>query len=256
MKETSTPSLIATMTHAAAHNTNARGTAGSPGPPLSVFELRSWGTLLWLLVLLASLFAAQAFIADYLIRAGTPLKERWSAVRYPWLDSRAAMTALVGMLGLAIARHNLALGLRPYLSYSNLLPRPEDRVPRFIVLLRNEGTGPAVIEQMRYALRFRDDDFESLLAHEAAVRQINQRCGVVEGIDYKLDRFSSGATLGKDKERVVFELNNTTIDRFSSLQQFDIKVRYKGMLGDLYEKTVECLRAEDYRRPHPLPPTH
>lgn len=256
MKETITPSLIATMTHAAVHNTNAHGAAGSPGPPRPVIKLCSWGTLLWSLVLLASIFAAQAFVADYLIRAGLPLKERWPPVRYPWLDSRAVMTALVGLLGLAIARHNLALGLRPYLSYSNRLPRREEQSPRFVVLLRNEGTGPAVIEQMQYALRFEGDNFESLLEHETAVARINQRCGVVEGVQYKLDRFSSGATLGKDKERAVFELDNEAIERFLVLQRFDIRVRYKGMLGDLYEKTVECLRPEDYRRPHPLPPTN
>lgn len=251
-----TPLLIATMTHADAHSTNARGNAGSPGPPRKVIELRSWGTLLWALVLFASLFAAQAFLADYLIRADVAVERRWLPVRYAWLDSRAAMTALIGTLGLAIARHNLALGLRPYLSYFNRQPRREDDVPRYAVLLRNEGTGPAVIEQMRYALKFAGDNFESLVEHEFAVARINERCGMVEGVEYKLDRFSRGATLGKDKERAVFELNNDAIERFTVLLRLEIKVRYKGMLGDLYEKTVDCLRPDDYRRPRPLPPAN
>jgi len=180
---------------------------------------------------------------------------RWSLVRYPWLDARAAMTALVAMLGLAIARHNLALGLRPYLSYSNLLPKAEDNPPKFVVLLRNEGTGPAVIAQMRYGLRFEGDDFESVLEHKTVVTRIKDRCGLVEGVDYKLDRFSVGATIGKDKDRAVFEVKNDAIDRLVVLRRFDIRVRYKGMLGDLFEKTVECLRPEDDRRPRSLPST-
>lgn len=253
MKETTTPSSIATTSQAAVSGPSANGAEGMPGSPRKVMQLRSWGTLLWGLVLLAFLFAVQAFWADFLARTGVRVDQRRSVLRHPLLDSRAAMTALIGTLGLAIARHNLALGLRPYLSFSNIMPRREDGAPKYVVILRNEGTGPAVIAQVRYRLKFGGREYESE-KHETIVNMIKDQFGLTEGSDYKLDRFSPGATIGKDKERIMFEVKNEAIDRLLSLRQFDIRVRYQGMLGDLYEKTVECLRDDDYRRPRTLQP--
>ncbi|HJT35096.1 MAG TPA: hypothetical protein VJ783_23920 [Pirellulales bacterium] len=244
------------MSKAAAHSLNEARAIVSPGGPRRIFEIRSWGTLLWALVLVAFVFAAQAVAADYLIRIGKPIENRGWLLHVPWLDARAAITALVAMLGLAIARHNLALGLRPYLSYANIAPKADDKPPKFVVLIRNEGTGPAVIADMRYELRFEGDDFESILEHETVVNRIKERCGLVEGLEYKLHKFSVGATIGKDKERIMLEVNNDAIDRLLAVRHFLIKVRYKGLLGDLYEKTVECLRPDDYRRPRSLPPTN
>src|SRR5207249_2441890 len=122
-------------------------------------------TLLWLLVAVAAVIFSQSIWAEYIGHEGN-LADRPPLLRHPWLDSRAAATALVGLLGLAVARANLALVLRPYLSYSNISPKVGDDWPKFIVLLRNEGTGPAVIVRLRYRLRFEADDFESILDHE------------------------------------------------------------------------------------------
>ena len=160
----------------------------------------------------------------------------------------------MGTFGLAVARENLALGLRPYLSYSNISPKCDNKQPKYIVLLRNEGTGPAVIARMTYKLRYQGADFESILEHETVVQRIKERCGLEEAVDYELTRFSGGATIGKDKERPLFEVNNDAIGRLDSLQDLDIKVQYKGLLGDLYEKTVHCLPRAEYRRPRSLPP--
>lgn len=242
------------MSHTIPETLNATPSTASPGPPRKVFEFGSWATLLWASVVLVGVFAAQAFTADYLDRVQTPADQRPVFFRSSWLDARAAMTALVGLLGLAVARANLALGLRPYLSYSNLSPKPVDAAPKFVVLLRNEGTGPAVISQVKYHLRFKENHTELILEHEKAVNRMEAASGLKEGSDYQLPRFSDGATIGKDKERIALEVNNDAIDRFSALRNFDIQVRYRGMLGDLYEKTIHCLPRPDYQRPHTIGP--
>jgi hypothetical protein len=191
---------------------------------------------------------AQSVVAEYW--GHYDVKTRPPLFCYPWLDSRAAMTSLVGMLGLAIARANLALGLRPYLSYSNISPKEGDIQPRFVVLMRNEGTGPAVIAELKYHLRFKGDEMEFIIGHESVVNRIEEKCGLKEGKDYKLDRFSTGATVGKDKERNVLEIYANSIPIIvDALQNFDITIRYRGMLGDLYEKTIHCFPRAEYRRP-------
>jgi hypothetical protein len=246
---TSTRLSIATMTNPPTGNSEVTRTASAPGPPRRVFEFWSWSTLLWFLVVLAAALTAQAVVADYWGHVVERPADRPLLLLYPWIDSRAAMTALVGTLGLAIARANLALGLRPYLSYSNLSPKAEEKPPKYRVLLRNEGTGPAVIVRMMYKLRRQGDPLESILEHETVVRRIEDICGLKEGADYNLTRFSSGATIGKDKDRSVLEVNIDAIDRLLVLWDFDVEVQYKGLLGDLFQKTLHCLPRAEYRRP-------
>jgi hypothetical protein len=239
---------IVTMVHRT-NNHDASGMEDSPGPPSRVFKWNSWSTVLWILVLLAASVAAQAIAADYWAQREAKPASRPALVRHPWLDSRAAVTALVGLLGLAVARANLALGLRPYLSYSNLGPKSGDTSPQYSVLLRNEGTGPAIIVGLKYKLRKQGEQWESILEHETVVQRVLDHCGLKEGSDYKLARFSSGATIGKDKDRTVLEVKNESIERLLKLSNFDIEVQFEGLLGDVYQKTIHCLPRAEYQRP-------
>ena len=206
-----------------------------------------------MLVWLALLVTLQAIIADHHSLAGTKSEQISWLFRQPWVDQRAAMTALVGMFGIAIARHNIALGFRPYLSYSNLFPKIEDKPPRYIVVLSNEGTGPALIVSVKYRIKYSGErEYEAILDHEAVVQRLESRNKLKEGNDYDLPRFSSGASLGKDKDRTILAINKEAIATFFTPLYFDMVVRYRGILGDLYEKTVHCIPRPEYRRPRSL----
>ncbi len=251
-----TVSLIAIMASPATHNRDVRplssaGDSDYPGPPRHVFQFRSWRTLLWTLACVALFVLAQALVCETCTQMGFDAKQRLYLLRFPLLDLRAAVTLFVSFVALAVGREQFALGLRPYLSYSNINPTAEERKANkksFRVVVRNEGTGLAVIHNVSYVLRLKDRAVESILQHETLVKRLKDDAGLEERRHYELPRFSAGATIGKDKERDVFTLIDRLVGDLAPLLALDIKLQYRGLLGDLYEKQIYCIPRPAYRR--------
>lgn len=173
------------------------------------------------------------------------------ALRFAWLDSRAAVTLFMGLLALAVGRAQFALGIRPYLSYSNLNPTPDETKEgkkHLSVVIRNEGTGAAIIHEVMYHIKLQGAAYEQIVGHEALVQRLAD-AQLKEDVDYKLPRFGPGATIGKDKEREVFRLLKMLSGELLAVEALDMVIQYRGLLGDLYEKRVFCIPRPAYRRP-------
>jgi hypothetical protein len=222
----------------------------SPSPPTAKFQLVSWSTALWCLALVALIIAVQAVVGEIVSRPGNKLPGLPSAFSFPWLDPRAAVTLFVGLLALAVGRAQFALGIRPYLSYSNLNPTPDEAKEgkKYLsVVVRNEGTGAAIIHQVTYHLRLKGAAYEAIVGHESLVQRLAE-AQLKEDVDYRLPRFGKGATIGKDKEREVFRLLKMLSGELQSVEALDMSIQYRGLLGDLYEKRVFCIPRPAYRR--------
>ncbi len=258
MTDLTTALSIATMNPSAttkpSHDLPRDAAAGKPypGPPRLVFRVSSWSAALWALALGAALLVAQAMTCDFLEKRTVDVPSRHWIFQAPLLETRAAVTMLMGFLALAIGRAQLALGLRPYLSYINTNPTKEESQQNrkyCRVHVRNDGTGPAIIRHVSYILRTPGNEWRHYHQHEDVVARLDAEFHLKLGVDYQLPRFSVGTALGKDKQLIVFELLDRLVGEFTELDAFDINFQYDGLLGDLYEKTIHCIPRPSYIRP-------
>lgn len=62
--------------------------------------------------------------------------------------------------------------------------------------------------------------------------------------DFELVNFSQGWSLGAKMERVIFEMDlskHSKHEDWRKVEQLDIRLEYRSLLNDRYEKTIYCI---------------
>jgi hypothetical protein len=197
---------------------------------------------LWLLIGVCGLLAYQAFVQANYVSKTSPHPNIW---RLKILDVNNAITALVALLGLVSIRQQLLIGIRPILSYTGkvlrpdewslISPKPEDFAWR--VTLRNVGMGPAIIRSVRYSVSTSDGVTNSLESHDDLIARLDT-AGLTRRLEYEVQHVSAGAAIGSTESIVLFE-GLQSVSR--TIRSLDVCISFSGMLGEAFEKDVYCV---------------
>jgi hypothetical protein len=104
--------------------------------------------------------------------------------------------------------------------------------------LANHG-GIAVITSVSYSIKVANVVFCDIDYHEL-VKKLKDH-GLVSPSDYSLIFFSAGWSLGSKDERIIFELNSKSFLEKNIISAIDIKLEFRSLLGDSYEKKIYCI---------------
>ena len=156
------------------------------------------------------------------------------------LDFKTAITITLTIIGFILIRKNFVVGLKPRIIYetkkrkaSNIwMGKPDEDV--WAVTIRNVGLGAAVIENFTFSL-FKEKKYEfDYQKINEELKRLNLRLEV----DYYLANITRGYTLSAKEETCIFEI---PLNKSDKVKYLDIKLKFKGLLGDRYNKEIYCI---------------
>ena len=214
-----------------------------PGPQKEISRPLSTNRFLFFLVVIAVLLFLQAVAHDNYQRLNiTPF---WLGSIDIWsiqiLDNKSSATIIVGLLGLAFVNRQVVLAYRPFLNYRSqktssstfALRQDANNKGFWGVKLQNIASGPAIVTRSLYRVS-KNDEYEG---YESVLAKLSE-AGLTNGEDFVLRFLSNGWCLAAKDECIIAEFD---LQKAMSLSALDIKVEFKGLLGDEYEKQIFCI---------------
>jgi hypothetical protein len=235
-----------------------------PGPQKLV--KRSWlsANALRFLAIASATIVLQSFIHKNVNYQDLPLFKFW-ALELMGLDQ--SLTIFMAALGTLIVREQYAESVMPYVTYrcfqnfEPLLPLNQRVIHRLKPIeifnprgnnisqknvnelywnasFRNDGSGQAMIKAISYTFEFTDESVVYSLSSFQDVINILSKKGIIHGVDCWVAYFSSGGAIRPDHDYPLFTAPIPCALKFRIV---DIKIVYKNLLGDLFEKNIYCI---------------
>jgi len=208
-----------------------------------------WDTnnpLLWLLVIVFILLL-QAFVHENVHYQDSFSSKFWDL---KLLTTKDALTMVIALYALTITRQQIALGLSPILVYDNhqiaasVLGKTTNPQNELVVLqctIRNIGGGVAIFESFEFQITFSDGPDVSFNYSYPETIAVMAKHGMELNRDFFLTRFSEGGCIAADSEVVLIEMTKECV---AMLKRFDLRLDFKGRLGDMYKKEIFCIPRE------------
>jgi len=210
--------------------------------PKSARDARVW---LVGLGLLAALLTLHGIWTDWRVAPGTEALVPW-VLKRKLLTINEGLTIVIALGAVLIAHRQFVYAARPYLHWTTVETDLQQGMWRAI--LKNAGTGLAVIRSAAYAVNFESPGGRLDGTYEEILDELSRR-GVSLDADFKLVRFSDGSTLAGGDQVVALE---AAVDRLSGIDGIDIRFTYEGVLGDSFEMHARLLpqrKINNFRRP-------
>jgi hypothetical protein len=179
--------------------------------------------------------------------------------RFTMLDLGTTANLLAILVGILVARSQYAQTIRASimlrvtskdLPENSLASRPTGEEPASEhFYLFNGGPGYAVVDSIRFMIQLRGKQGSDIWLSTQEVRALFASCGFTDEVDFYIFHLSDGSAMPPVQN---FRAGNYMVGMRPAvsirLEQFDMRVRFRNNLGDLYERTFELLRH--------LPDTH
>ena len=162
----------------------------------------------------------------------------------PLLTTDALVQIAAAIFAGLFVLKQISTGSTPHLGYSSsfvkdsILSRDDD-LKVWQVLLLSDGTGAAILNDMRYWLVSLGGAAVELGDSEAGRKHFHS-LGLVEGEHFVLWKFSAGSAMSAGVTRPFFECRTKCRDRFAGLE---VEIFYAGKMGDVWGKRVACVPA-------------
>jgi hypothetical protein len=216
-----------------------RETQRLPGPQQKRHHFAIGILSLYAVLVLIMLMTAQA-----VIRQNVPEGHRTGFIKLDLISSATGFSLLVGLVTILAVRYNVALGIRPILTYTSQAGLPERTSTSFgrswVVTLRNSGGGVALIRRVEFYVRFRNaagGRIQGPLDHSEIIALLATQ-GVHNGKQAWLSRLSDGFALAPDQTHVLAELSVEAIEKVRLL---DVEILFDGLLESRYVKNAFLL---------------
>jgi hypothetical protein len=203
-----------------------------PGPQKRKFRFELTLFTLYFLLLIFLIFSGYAFIQENQLSSKQIFK-------YKLLDLKSAITILFTVAGLILVRKHFVLGLMPRIIYE---ARKHDKEKTWLlnsnesvwaVKIKNVGLGPAIMLSISFRLKV-DGEY---MGYQKFIEELRLK-GLCLERDFYLSNITLGYTIPSKDEACIFEVViNKTID----LKCLDVKMEFKGLLGEKYSKVVYCI---------------
>ena len=235
-----------------------------PGPQKLI--KRSWlsANALRVLAMASGIIVFQSFIHKNVNYQSLPLFKFWD-LELMGLDQ--SVTIFIAVLGTLIVREQYVESVMPYVTYrcfqgsESLVPLNQRAIYRFQSLeifkqrssninqqsvnelywntsFRNDGSGQAMIKAVSYTFEFIDEPVVHSISSFEDVINILSNKGIIHGVDCWLAYFSSGGAIRPDHDYPLFTAPISCALKFRIV---DIKIVYRNLLGDLFEKNIYCI---------------
>ena len=215
-----------------------------PGPQKEIRRSLSTNRFLMILIAIALVLFLQSVAHDNYQRLKFPgvLSGIWSM---QILDNKSAATMIIGLLSLAFVNRQVILAYRPFLNYRSqktnsstfALGKESNAKEFWVVKLQNVGSGPAIVTQSLYRVSATPGILGKYEEYDGALRNLTA-AGLTNGEDFVLRFLSHGWALAARDECILGELN---LPKAMNVYALDIRVEFKGLLGDTYTKEIYCI---------------
>ena len=209
--------------------------------PGSQKKLRSFNSLFFLLSLMAGIFL---LLTIYSILRDNLYDARINYPRWLWLnilDTKTACTIFVSFISILLVRHHFIIGFKPKIVYEcRKTKQPynaELEVGKILwqVKIKNVGLGTAVFTHYCFRVGISEINSGQYDLDFSQVINTLKANNIFFEDDYYLSNITNGYAMPSKEERIVFEI---LLPIGYSLKQLDIKMKFEGYLGGLYEKEV------------------
>jgi hypothetical protein len=207
-----------------------------PGPQKKIFSYNFLIFSLNILFIILFLLCLAKFFQYY----GRDLILGIQLPNLNFIDLDKLLTITLTVLGLIIARNNIAHGMRPYIVYECKRGKPIELKHFSNVLsvhIKNVGSGIALIRSIKYRMVSDGGKSEYSKNYDDIIAITSQQ-GYINRRHFILLEISNGFALSPKDEKCVFE---TPISNYLNDKAFDIMVEFEGFLGDRYEKEIFCI---------------
>lgn len=223
--------------------------AQRPDKPGGQYVLREIRLGKW--IFLASFALAFIAILQSLIKAQDP--QCFGMVptlcRLKLFDASDALAVFTALIALFYTRKQIVDAQMPYVVYEGNADRRADSDldpgDVFRIMIRNAGSGTAIMHKVRYHLGIRgqdlrDLDYDDVVDQLRAAQLLPERHFMLRGI-------GQGYALAKDGELVVFEILRAD---WGEIEWLDCDLDFRDVGGRLYRKQIFCVpRDRDTRFP-------
>lgn len=191
--------------------------------------------IIFLLIIIACI---QAFARENSLQTSP---SSWLNIKI--LDLNNGLILLLTWSAAVVARRQFLISIRPHLTYPSewhpggkeVALSSEKRV--WVVHLQNTGPGSAFLNHAAYSINDGPrKDYERIV-------EVLRNKGYKINIDYKLVRFSPGAAISTDKERLVFAGTEDFIKNIN----MQVDVEYEGIIEYSLLKTIRCYPSQAER---------
>lgn len=193
-------------------------------------------------VVLAVVLAAQA-----IVRVNFPRTPLWfpGFWRLTLMSPGESLAFCLAVLALLATRQQIALGTRPFLRYDGQqantseagLPGDAPADGYWRCSLKNAGTGVAYLDSTAYRVNVDIPNDREYKSYTAVTREL-KALGYTQGQHYVLTSFGDGVAIAPNESLRLLELPRLVAEK---LRQVDIRLRFRGPLGDRYEKEIHCI---------------
>ncbi|WP_406197488.1 hypothetical protein OG920_22100 [Streptomyces europaeiscabiei] len=193
----------------------------------------------------ALLFGVCLLLAQAIIRENVHTKS-WII---PWLwkvkivDASVCVTILIAFATIGVARKQIALGLRPFVTYgikppNTSSPHLSDSGRYRLVTIGNEGAGTALLIGVTVSITFRNPREVCTAEEFDRLYDILMTRNLAEGRDYTIRNMGAGFTVAPHSDVRLMEY---TDDFLATVGRLDIEITFEGLLGDKYRKGIYCV---------------
>jgi hypothetical protein len=168
--------------------------------------------------------------------------------RFTIIDTATTATVLAVLLSLFMARLQWARSLVPTVGFAiddeGATFHPDSEIWRLWIY--NAGPGGAVIESIKYYVRFHDQPADDGVITWVPLPIINDQLrsrNLVDGRDYFVRWYGNGAPIpAVSKYSEGMQLAWFKIETLAHVRILDTRVRYIDSLGDMHEKTMPMIQ--------------
>ena len=207
-------------------------------PPIRLFNFPFADTVLWFLVIVSLGLLLEAIVSKNKILIGCKFLHEITL-----LDINTSIIILYSLLSILALRNQFILSSKPHLQFSFYSPdieTLEDNIDystkKWSCVLKNNGQGPAIIEWIKYYLRFNGEQKGKWLYHEDVITQIkNNDLELYK--DYDLPRKMRGDIVPPYDESLLLTFGKNFL---AKVKELNVRIVYYSTTDRKYYNDIPC----------------